>query len=518
MKSSLFAADRRKGFILLSGYRHFGATLISFSLLFFITCQAAGVPLASGSASKIPQAPMRQQAQQAAQQPMKINVRIVTGGVRIGDKVSGQVTLLNSDNQPKNGNRQYQIELSMTSPSGKAEKQTVTIAAGKNVVQFTFIAKEVGLLQVKARETNDTLLQGGGSVLVGPPRTATQQKKKTTRGLLFVPMQDPRHPSLNAYKGRYLLARLETPLGSDQGSDGMGSPPIPSSPQLLLSNSGGRDEILADGKDSATIRVDYMDPEGPAPKDIKIWLLWSNGNPNPLTLVIKKGEAFAEAQWSSISSVNATVRLVNSAPNYPVYGDSTLHVSFIPPIYGIAPSSPNPLRLSLIDDWPLVAQFFDCEGRPVQTSKPRHVTFISSNAWLHIDPSSQDVPSNNSDASVFLLPTWLGQSELTISTPGYDHQTLVIQVTVWLVLLLCVSGGVLGGIAAKEALKASVLWRIFVGVLGAIVLVWLCVFAVLPQTHSIIAHNLVSVFVVGIVGGYGGTRVLDFAGKKLGYL
>jgi len=31
-----------------------------------------------------------------------------------------------------------------------------------------------------------------------------------------------------------------------------------------------------------------------------------------------------------------------------------------------------------------------------------------------------------------------------------------------------------------------------------------------------IAHSLISVFVVGIVGGYSGTRVLDFAAKKLG--
>lgn len=87
-----------------------------------------------------------------------------------------------------------------------------------------------------------------------------------------------------------------------------------------------------------------------------------------------------------------------------------------------------------------------------------------------------------------------------------------------MVLILCLSGGVLGGIAARETLKGSIPWRVFIGIIGAIVLVWICVYAVLPQTHSVIAHNLVSVFVVGIVGGYGGTRVLDFAGKKLGYL
>ena len=79
-------------------------------------------------------------------------------------------------------------------------------------------------------------------------------------------------------------------------------------------------------------------------------------------------------------------------------------------------------------------------------------------------------------------------------------------------------GGVLGGLAAVKALNKSVVGRVFVGVLGAVGLVWICVYAVLPETTSFIAHNLVSVLVVGIVGGYGGTRVLDFLGKKLGYL
>ena len=108
---------------------------------------------------------------------------------------------------------------------------------------------------------------------------------------------------------------------------------------------------------------------------------------------------------------------------------------------------------------------------------------------------------------------------LDIWTPGYDHdKTQVVEVTMSLVLVLCIAGGVLGGIAAKETLKGSLASRIFAGILGAIVLVWLGVYAVLPKTQSVIAHNLVSVFVVGIVGGYGGTRVLDFAGKKLGFL
>lgn len=33
-----------------------------------------------------------------------------------------------------------------------------------------------------------------------------------------------------------------------------------------------------------------------------------------------------------------------------------------------------------------------------------------------------------------------------------------------------------------------------------------------------IAHSLISVFVVGIIGGYAGTQSIDFVAKKLGII
>ncbi|PYT72249.1 MAG: hypothetical protein DMG42_14780 [Acidobacteria bacterium] len=109
-----------------------------------------------------------------------------------------------------------------------------------------------------------------------------------------------------------------------------------------------------------------------------------------------------------------------------------------------------------------------------------------------------------------LLPTLLHEFFFSFGTR--------VEVSIWLVVTLCLIGGAIGGIAAKDTLKGSIWWRIFIGIVGAIVLVWLCVFAVVPRTHSMIAHSLISVFVVGIVGGYAGTRVLDFAAKRFGVL
>jgi hypothetical protein len=461
------------------------------------------------------QAPMQQQARRAAQLPMKLGVRPLVQTARVGNDVSVEVAMLDANNQPATWSRPCQVEAEISGPSGEPQKFKISIPPNQSAATFTFRPTQPGLHTIKAHEENDSLLPGGNSVLVSNPAPAKPSGKSKPSRLPFAPADSQAHLMTISTGAEF---RSPLPASDDQTPQGPATAP-PSAPELLLTNASGKDEILADGKDFARIQVYYMDPNGgAAPSDITVWLKWSNGKLDAQPLVIKKGSAFGETQWTSLSPVNAELFLVSSAPNFAVKGRRELQVSFAPAIYGIAPSGPNPLKLSLIDCQPVVVQLFDQEGRTVQTTRVRHVTFISSNPSLHLDPDSRDLSPNDSEASVFLVPTWAGTSTLEIWTPDYDHQTLQVQVSMWLVLVLCLSGGVVGGIAARDALKGSTAWRIFVGVLGAVVLVWIIVYAVLPQTHSIIAHNLVSVFVVAIVGGYGGTRVLDFAAKKLGYL
>jgi len=462
------------------------------------------------------QAPMRAQAQRAVQRPMKLDVRPLSTRAHVGDKVQVEVTILNANNGQASWNRQSQVEVDVTGLSGAPQEYKVTLQPGQSAAQVTINASEAGLLTLKAREANDTLLPGGNSLFVTRPGTGVTHKLKRNK--------QPSGPVNGSARLLTVAAGVKPSpisIALDQTGDGQGasSATAPSSPELMVVNSSGKDEILADGTDFARIVVYYVDPQGaPASSDIRVWLTWSNGKLGPQPMVIKKGDTSAEAQWTSLSPVDAAVSLVASAPNYTVVGNRDLRISFVPAIYGIAPSNLSPMKLSLIDYEPVVVQFFDREGHTVQTSRLRHVTFVSSNPSLHVEPASFDVPANGSGATIYVVPTWSGNSKLDIWTPGYDHQTLEIETTMWPVLLLCLSGGVVGGIAARDALKGGVGWRVFVGIVGSIVLVWISVYAVLPQTQSVIAHNLVSVFVVGIVGGYGGTRVLDFAGKKLGYL
>jgi len=452
------------------------------------------------------QAQMQAQAQRAALRPMKLDIHTTSQG-KTGSPVTGEVVLLDANNQKAHRERATRVQVAITSPSGMVQTQELTIPPGQSAASFGLTAAEPGVVSVRVTDSEHALLPGANSVLINRPvpKTGKKARLRSQSMLLNSPSSRSRFLEVSAgFESMFLIALQ--PQADDPASD---------VPRILLSKEAGKDEILADGKDFARIKAFFMDPNGdPAPRDINIWLTWTNGELQPQPLVIRKGEISAEAELISNSPVTAKVTLVAVAPKYEVADGKELSVSFVPPIYGVGTPSPNPLRISLIDAAPLTAQFFDQNGRAIQTDRARKVTFISSNPALHLDPTTRDVQARESGASIFLVPTWSGRSSLDIWTPGYDHQTLTIEVSMWLVLIMCTGGGMVGGIAARDRLKGSVAWRCFVGVLGAIILVWVNVYAVLPRTHSIIAHNLISVFVVGIIGGYGGTGVLDWALKR----
>jgi hypothetical protein len=442
------------------------------------------------------QAPMQKQAERIAQGPMKLDVRVLSRGARLGDTFTVEIVVLNASNQPAvwNQKSELQLEMTVTGPSKRPSAYPVSIKPGQSAVQLTFASTEAGLLSLKVREVKDRLLPGGNSILVRKSASIWPKPTRERVHLLRVALRSFEPPT-------FVTAAGEATQERDKAT-------------LLLEEASGKD-VLADGKDFARIKVHLMD--GEAPRDIKVWLKWSNGELTPQPLVIKQGDSVAEAHWVSDSPVEAKLSLVTSTPRYPIEQPSEIDVSFVPPIYGIEFLGLNPLSLWLTDYVPVQVAFFDDQGRTVNAGKRRTVTFTPSNL-LRVDQLERDVERDHSGTFVFMWPAWHGRSALTVSTPGYPSRTLVVVVALWLVAVLCIGGGVLGSIAAAKSLNRSVVRRVFAGVLGAIGLVWICVFAILPAIPSIVAHNLTSVLVVGIVGGYGGTRVLDFLGKRLGYL
>ena len=55
------------------------------------------------------------------------------------------------------------------------------------------------------------------------------------------------------------------------------------------------------------------------------------------------------------------------------------------------------------------------------------------------------------------------------------------------------------------------------GIVGGAMLSWMYVFLAPPNLGVNLAHSIVSVLFVSIIGGYLGTTVLDLAAKRFGW-
>jgi len=474
------------------------------------------------------QAPsMRQMATRVATGPIKLDVQPDAPSIAINSSVPLKVFMRNADNQPATWDHPCTVNLEITFPSKKVERQTVVIPSGQNFTSASFAASEYGIMQIRVSESTDSLLSAGNTVfIVGPSSKSprSRAKKPAAHPSSFHRFGSPGTRPILTFVSWGKPAPEESFLETQDPGSGSGTPTSPAEPpekpELLLVNSTGKDEILSDGKDFARINVYYMAPDGKgAPSDILLWISWSNGTFNPQPMIIRRGKLAAEGRLVSGSPVEATITLVSSAPKVFVQGSSTLKVLFSPPIYGFGPAtSETMVKMSLIDREPLVGCFFDDQGHCIQTDRKRHVNVSSSNPSLHVEPDGSDISANDGTATFYLEPTWSGTANLEMWTSGHNKQRIAIVISIWLVVVLCLIGGLVGGIAARDTMKGSIWWRMFIGIVGGVVLVWICVFAVIPQTHNMIAHSLISVLVVGIVGGYAGTRVLDFAAKKLGVI
>src|SRR5215472_13963350 len=274
-------------------------------------------------------APMRAQAQQAAARPMKLDVRPLTQVALLGGTVSAEVSMLDASNEPAAWrNKESKIEVEVN--GGTPHKQTLTIPAGQSAAGFTFKATQSGVISLTARDMANTLLSGGNSVYVRADTNRKAHKSRKQSILTFPGHQEERTPFQTVSFAAGAKPHKGLSMWTYQGGT-TSSPASNQAHSLLLTNASGKDEILADGKDFARIKVYFMDANGGAPSDIKIWLTWSNGDLNPQPIVIKKGEASAEAHWVSQSPVDrAAVSFVTAGPRYTIEGNTELKVSFVP--------------------------------------------------------------------------------------------------------------------------------------------------------------------------------------------
>jgi hypothetical protein len=407
-------------------------------------------------------------------------------------------------------------------PSGKSVSQTVLIRKGQSAAAFEFSADEPGVTTISASPPPQSGARSDKTEVVVRPTQKMANAKKSKMSSLLLP-QDEQGRSRSLHLSRssqpvFKLARfdLAEPPGQDGQHGGNQAVAAKKLPALRISVGDVGGDYVANGKDSVQITATYESEDlSPAPTDIHVWFRWDFGKLDPpQPLVIAKGTFTGKTALTSASPTDVHFKFDSSTPHYRAQGDTDCTFHFVP--FGAALTGPD--QLSIVDNPQITIVFFDEDQKPVAPGRSWQVNLSSKQSKLHFAPQSFQVAPNSPTTTSALYPVSFGSDTVGVVVEHYTPLPLPIRITGWMVLGLCLGGGLAGGLAAYNKFKGSVLWRMFLGILGGSVLCWMYVFLALPTVSNGIAHSLVSVLFVAIVGGYLGTSVLDWAATKFGFV
>ena len=464
---------------------------------------------------------MTQQARVALQRPTKLDVVVpVQQKAQVGQVLPIQIQLTNGAGEPVQASSTITAVVETQPSTGAKSSTTVTLSPGESSKQVDILATGQGLTKLTVREAQGKLVGGTNYIFSAPvkktqyvgghekaPKKAGTSKGKDTSWILPPRSKHPMSAAL-------VLARFSSDAQSDESTVNVGPPAAPSAASQLVLAMAGEDDantVRADGTAFARVKVFYTGPG--MPRDIRVWLQWSNGALVPNPVVIHQGELAGEAHWTSQFPIpQATLGVAaTDPPALPFMGDTHATIGFTEPILGIDFTN-APTRMSIVDVASLTATFFDKAGNPLKTLSDRSVRFVSNSPILRLQPTEA---KGNFDFSTLITPTYVGTSTIEVLTPGFHSGPHPITVTFASVLLISVLGGALGGFIAYVN-SAGRLWRrISIGVIVGLLATWAYVYLGLPSTTTPLLHNQTSVVFVSMLAALGGVKAIAGITKAL---
>jgi hypothetical protein len=487
----------------------------------FLSVLVGPPPLVRGQsqAQSVAQAPMAQIAKEYAWRPIRADVLPQAQGVKAGDPVPVKVVLLDASGKLTNAIEKTNLVVEASGPSQKIVTVNVEVAPGASGAELSLPALVPGLVKLTVRQPNNRVLESSNFVLISPAQpSAKADRKSFKKTQKKASVSKPLSRFYSPVRGTARLQRAGLTVVDFQPDDTASASGGTPGPQLMFQVSGERDSnVRADETSYERIAVYYMDSE-PARFPIQVWLTWDHGTVKPNPLIIKKGERFAEAHWTSGWPVaNAKVAIADIKPDLPVNGSRRAAINFVEPISGVAFFNP-PSTMSIVDAYSLHARFYDLAGNFVKTADKRKVTVSTDSPIVKFKPNTQDT---DWDFETDLIPTGWGKAEIEVATPGYPPFTHTVMITYLAVLWLCMAGGLLGSLAdVLTNTSAPHGWRIparfIVGTLAALLACWAYVVMGIPDAPPGILHSRIAILGVSLVGGWAGIIVFRRVGKALG--
>jgi len=301
-------------------------------------------------------------------------------------------------------------------------------------------------------------------------------------------------------------------------------PPPPESSSPAASDSGyllalrysPQRAFLANGKDPVTVHAFVMSRrEAPLP-GFRVRLFDGAGTMSPVPLVIPPGEEEGTATLTSDREGPVKVEYLGATPAVDLDGDKVISLNFEPPIVGIE-LQPSPPRISLVDTCDLVLRLVDERGTPIATKARRTVSLALAAGRGEFSAREVAIEPDSSTARVTFTPVWWGPVTVMASTPNLVNVNASVEVSPPLALLgFSLAGGLLGGYVFMLKRPKSKRWRIPLGALTGVILLWACLFLGLGVLPRAVVLNPMSVFVISVVGGWLGTGVFEPILKRLG--
>ena len=458
------------------------------------------------------------QAQQQAAYPSKIAIELPKISPTAGGSVDIGLHLLNDRGEQSPLANDVAVQVDMLSTAGKVVQSKICVVPAKAAAgRCTLGAPSSGIFKVRAIPKARELLGATEILMVRPPL------KTVKKGEFMPPAENPFgfrivRAAFMAPEPEYEPAppQPQTTAGSDcEGPVSQGTARV-----IVDINQGGESGgAFRAGKDSATISAFFLaDNGGTAPAPITVWLRQDHGEIEDKPIVIKTCRSRAEAHLKSGSALTVSVTFSIYPKKYDQPAADALHATFVTPIAGIGIVPSAKQIMSLIDRAPVVAQFYDDDGKPISTDIPRTVTFISDNAVIGPKEQSVEVKVGSGSAGNMLLPYWAGAGKIYVTSDriknGDPH---IVQVTFLAVLFVCVAGSLIGGLVSYYKYGGKMSSRLLFGIAGGIVFAWLHIFWISRNLDWEILHNAATVFVLALLGGYLGVKALDAALDKLGW-
>ena len=274
-------------------------------------------------------------------------------------------------------------------------------------------------------------------------------------------------------------------------------------------------KIWADSKDAAIVYAN-LPPDELAPWDMLVYVMSSVGSLDPEPLVIPKGQNSGKVRLTYDRPAEVSVKFMSSVPWAKAVSGLPLKIAFGPTKLKIVP---NPPTIGLFESTELAVDLADAHGNPVSYNEEHAIALTVETGSGGLDDSGLRIDPNGFRAVTRFRPILPGAVKFLAESPNLGSGEAELMVaTPTLILILCAVGGFIGGLIAYLTDKDAKWPRFFIGVVTGFVLYWLIVFGlvVIPNFPHIVVFNPFSAAILGVFGGWLGTKVFSLGLQKMG--